>query len=112
MCAGSFTGPPSPPDGSKGERPGTGCGAGRGAGVGWIASIPGFRVRTRTVVPVELLDHEWNNTSTKGIGEPATVPAAAAIANAIYNATGVRVTNAPITAAHLVAELSKRNKRG
>jgi CO/xanthine dehydrogenase Mo-binding subunit len=32
----------------------------------------------------------------KGVGEPPTVPTAAAIANAIYNATGVRVYNLPI----------------
>jgi xanthine dehydrogenase YagR molybdenum-binding subunit len=63
-------------------------------------------------VPVDLHDHEWNITSTKGIGEPATVPAAAAIANAVYHATGVRMTAAPITAAHLVALLSDRKKRG
>jgi xanthine dehydrogenase YagR molybdenum-binding subunit len=63
-------------------------------------------------VPIDLHDHQWNITSTKGIGEPATVPAAAAIANAVYHATGVRVTAAPIAAAHLVALLSDRKKRG
>jgi CO/xanthine dehydrogenase Mo-binding subunit len=63
-------------------------------------------------VPVDMHDHQWNNTSTKGIGEPATVPAAAAIANAVYNATGVRMTAAPITPARLVALLSDRRKRG
>lgn len=33
----------------------------------------------------------------KGIGEPPVVPVPAAIANAIYNAVGVRVTSLPIT---------------
>jgi xanthine dehydrogenase YagR molybdenum-binding subunit len=65
-----------------------------------------------TCVPVDMHDHEWNTTSTKGIGEPATVPAAAAVANAVYNATGVRVTAAPITPAQLVALLAKRQKLG
>jgi CO/xanthine dehydrogenase Mo-binding subunit len=34
----------------------------------------------------------------KGVGEPATIPTAAAVANAIYNAIGVRITELPITA--------------
>jgi CO/xanthine dehydrogenase Mo-binding subunit len=33
----------------------------------------------------------------KGIGELPTVPIAAAIANAVYDAIGVRVTELPIT---------------
>ena len=33
----------------------------------------------------------------KGIGEPPVVPVPAAIANAIYNAVGVRITSLPIT---------------
>jgi len=65
-----------------------------------------------TCVPIDLHDHDWNNTSTKGIGEPATVPAAAAIANALYNATGVRITSAPITVAKVVGLLVERRKRG
>lgn len=34
----------------------------------------------------------------KGIGEPPAIPTAAAIANAVYHATGVRVRELPITA--------------
>ena len=33
----------------------------------------------------------------KGIGESSNVPLAAAIANAVYDATGVRITELPIT---------------
>ena len=50
-----------------------------------------------TCVPVDLRDTECNTVGSKGLGEPATIPTAAAIANAVYNATGVRVTQAPIT---------------
>ena len=32
-----------------------------------------------------------------GIGEPPTIPTAAAIANAVYNAIGVRMRDLPIT---------------
>jgi xanthine dehydrogenase YagR molybdenum-binding subunit len=42
-----------------------------------------------------------------GIGEPATVPTAAAIANAVANALGVRVSSLPITPAKVLAALGK-----
>jgi xanthine dehydrogenase YagR molybdenum-binding subunit len=42
-----------------------------------------------------------------GIGEPATVPTAGAIANAIANAIGVRVPSLPITPAKILAALGK-----
>jgi len=48
-------------------------------------------------VPIDLQDAECNSTGAKGLGEPATIPAAAAIANAVYNATGIRVTESPIS---------------
>lgn len=65
-----------------------------------------------SLVPIDLHDHEACTTSTKGLGEPATIPAAAAIANAIYNATGVRVTSAPVTPAKLITLLEEKKKRG
>ena len=33
----------------------------------------------------------------RGIGEPATIPTAAAVANAVYDAIGVRVNHLPLT---------------
>jgi len=42
-----------------------------------------------------------------GIGEPATVPTAGAIANAVANAIGVRVGSLPITPAKILAALGK-----
>lgn len=42
-----------------------------------------------------------------GIGEPATVPTAGAIANAVANAIGVRVYSLPITPAKVLAALGK-----
>jgi len=42
-----------------------------------------------------------------GIGEPATVPTAAAIGNAVANALGVRVGSLPITPAKVLAALGK-----
>ena len=42
-----------------------------------------------------------------GIGEPATVPTAAAIGNAVFNAIGARVPSLPITPAKVLAALGK-----
>jgi len=47
-------------------------------------------------LPIDLGDTEVNTTGAKGLGEPVTIPTAAAVANAVYHATGVRVTTTPI----------------
>jgi CO/xanthine dehydrogenase Mo-binding subunit len=44
----------------------------------------------------------------KGIGEPALNPTMAAITNAIYNATGIRVKKLPVSPEKLLAELKKK----
>jgi len=44
----------------------------------------------------------------KGVGEPGLVPTAPAIANAIYDAVGVRIRELPITPEKLLAALAKR----
>jgi xanthine dehydrogenase YagR molybdenum-binding subunit len=41
-----------------------------------------------------------------------TIPTAAAIANAVYHATGVRVTGSPIHPPNLVAALAARQRGG
>ena len=65
-----------------------------------------------TCLPIDLRDHECDTTSTKGLGEPSTVPAAAAIANAFYNATGIRIKDAPITVGKVVSLLAERKRQG
>ena len=42
-------------------------------------------------------DSLLSNTGVKGIGEPAIIPTAGAIANAVYNALGIRIRSLPIT---------------
>jgi xanthine dehydrogenase YagR molybdenum-binding subunit len=49
-----------------------------------------------------------NNTSTAGIGEPPIVPTLAAIANAVFNATGVRIRTLPLTPDVVMAALAER----
>ena len=42
-------------------------------------------------------DAKISNTGVKGVGEPAMIPTPAAIANAVYNAIGKRMTSLPMT---------------
>jgi xanthine dehydrogenase YagR molybdenum-binding subunit len=50
-------------------------------------------------------DQHANPMGTHGIGEIGIVGAAAAVANAVYNATGIRVRDLPITADRLCAPI-------
>lgn len=52
-----------------------------------------------------------NNTSTAGIGEPCLVPTLAAVANAVFNATGVRVRSLPITPDRMLAAMAESRRR-
>jgi len=48
-----------------------------------------------------------SSTDATGIGEPANIATAAAVANAVYNAIGVRMTEIPITPSRILAALGK-----
>jgi|KBSMisStandDraft_5_1062788.scaffolds.fasta_scaffold00167_13 xanthine dehydrogenase YagR molybdenum-binding subunit len=48
-----------------------------------------------------------SSTDAGGIGEPSKIPTAAAVANAVYNATGVRVRQLPMRPATMLAALGK-----
>jgi xanthine dehydrogenase YagR molybdenum-binding subunit len=58
--------------------------------------------------PVDLPDNEANSIGAKGLGEPVTIPTAAAIANAVYNATGIRITKTPINPIQLSKLLAEK----
>ena len=62
-------------------------------------------------LPIDLPDPAANTTGAKGLGEPVTIPTAAAVANAVYNATGVRVTSTPMSPVQL-CELFARTTKG
>jgi len=47
----------------------------------------------------------------KGVGEPGLIPTAAAIANAVYDAVGVRCRQLPITPERLIREMHRAGKR-
>jgi CO/xanthine dehydrogenase Mo-binding subunit len=48
----------------------------------------------------------------KGVGEPGLVPTAPAIANAIYNAVGIRIHDLPITPEKMLKALKDSNLAG
>ncbi len=64
-------------------------------------------------IDVVLIDEYRARSSTDagGIGEPATVPTSGAIANAFYNATGVRMREIPMTPARVLAALADARGR-
>jgi xanthine dehydrogenase YagR molybdenum-binding subunit len=67
---------------------------------------------TPEIVPIVVdLYAGKNNAHARGIGEPATVPTAAAVANAIAHATGFRPTALPITPARILEALGKVPQR-
>ncbi len=48
----------------------------------------------------------------KGVGEPGLVPTAPAIANAVFDAVGVRIRDLPITPEKILAAIEERKKDG
>ncbi len=65
--------------------------------------------------PIELdfveTHDEFGPFGAKGVGEPGLVPTAPAIANAIYDAVGVRIRDLPITPEKLLAALEEKRGR-
>ncbi|MEE9390265.1 MAG: molybdopterin cofactor-binding domain-containing protein, partial [Candidatus Aminicenantaceae bacterium] len=55
-------------------------------------------------------DDSFGPFGAKGVAEPGLVPTAPAIANAIYDAVGIRIRDLPITPQKLLAELKKLGK--
>ncbi len=62
-----------------------------------------YKIPTVTDVPkIEIIivsegDHLLNSVGAKGVGEPAMIPTPGAVANAVFNAIGVRIKSLPIT---------------
>lgn len=63
--------------------------------------------------PIELhfveTDDQHGPFGAKGVGEPGLVPTAPAIANAVYDAIGVRIRDLPITPEKILAALAERD---
>jgi xanthine dehydrogenase YagR molybdenum-binding subunit len=59
------------------------------------------------VPDIEIVLLDMPERGVVGIGEPATIPTAAAIGNAVANALGVRVSSLPITPQRILGALGK-----
>ena len=58
------------------------------------------------VVAIDPEDRECNIVGCKGLGEPATIPTAASIANAIYDAVGVRIKHGPANIRQVLSQIT------
>ena len=80
------------------------------------ADLEEYKVPTvRDVPPIvvrftDVPDTKANNLGVKCLGEPPIIPTAAAIANAIANATGARVRTTPMTPPRVLAALAERGR--
>jgi CO/xanthine dehydrogenase Mo-binding subunit len=84
------------------------------SGIVLNANLEEYKVPTVADVPaieharVDLPDPEANPTGAKGVGEPPGIPTAPAIANAIFDAVGVRLHHAPCTRDRVLAALAEQ----
>src|SRR5207248_3223812 len=87
----------------------------RGLGRVMNANLEWYKVPTVMDVPeivvrfVDKPDRKANNLGAKGLGEPPIIPTAAAVANAVANATGARVRHTPMTRARVLDALAMVN---
>lgn len=83
-------------------------------GVVLNANLEEYKVPTIADVPaivhahVDIPDAEANSTGAKGIGEPPLVPTTPAIANAIFDAVGLRLRHTPLSRHRLLEGLAQR----
>jgi xanthine dehydrogenase YagR molybdenum-binding subunit len=80
-------------------------------------TLDAYRIPTIADVPeivtdlVDVPDAHLTNLGSKGLGEPPIVPTAAAIANAIRDATGADVRSLPITREEMLRALREASER-
>lgn len=72
--------------------------------------IPGSLDMPEIVTVAFDISNGHNSAGVSGLGEPTVIPTAGAIANAIANATGVRVRSLPMTPDKVLAALAGHNK--
>jgi xanthine dehydrogenase YagR molybdenum-binding subunit len=89
-----------------------------GRGVVVNANLENYLVPTMLDIPeivnkhVDLPDPVANPTGAKGIGESPLIPTAPAIANAIYDAIGVRIRQTPFSRQRVLKALTEQQANG
>lgn len=77
-----------------------------------------YKVLTMADIPdiqhvhVDVPDPEANTTGAKGVGEPPLVPTAPALANAIFDATGIRIRTSPLSRETVLAHIGADQHAG
>ncbi|HUY71789.1 MAG TPA: xanthine dehydrogenase family protein molybdopterin-binding subunit [Gaiellaceae bacterium] len=80
-------------------------------------TLDSYRMPTIADVPeivgelLDIPDSQLTNLGSKGLGEPPIIPVAAAIANAIRDATGADLRSLPITRSEMLAALAAARRR-
>jgi xanthine dehydrogenase YagR molybdenum-binding subunit len=88
-----------------------------GTGIPLTRTLDAYKVPTIADVPeivaefVDVPDEHLTNLGSKGLGEPPIIPTAAAIANAIRDATGADVRSLPITREEMLRALREARER-
>jgi CO/xanthine dehydrogenase Mo-binding subunit len=88
-----------------------------GTGIPLTRTLDAYKVPTIADVPeivaefVDLPDEHLTNLGSKGLGEPPIIPTAAAIANAIRDATGADVRSLPVTREEMLRALREARER-
>jgi CO/xanthine dehydrogenase Mo-binding subunit len=86
-------------------------------GLQMTANLEEYKVPTIADVPhidvgfVDLVDTGANSVGAKGLGEPPIIPPAAAIANAVADAIGVRLCDLPMTPDRVLEALRTKQER-
>ncbi|MBI2955680.1 MAG: xanthine dehydrogenase family protein molybdopterin-binding subunit, partial [Acidobacteria bacterium] len=81
------------------------------------ANLHDFKIPTALDVPeiesvlIDLPDERANSVGVKGLGEPPIIPTAGAIANAVADAIGVRLFEAPMTPQRVLEALELGGRR-
>jgi CO/xanthine dehydrogenase Mo-binding subunit len=88
-----------------------------GTGIPLTRTLDAYKVPTIADVPeivaefVDVPDEHLTNLGSKGLGEPPIIPTAAAIANAIRDATGADVRSLPVTREEMLRALREARDR-
>jgi len=83
------------------------------SGVVLNANLEEYKVPTVADVPVivhahvDIPDRQANPTGARGIGEPPLVPTAPALANAVFDAIGVRIRQTPLSSHRILEGLGQ-----
>jgi xanthine dehydrogenase YagR molybdenum-binding subunit len=89
----------------------------RQTGLVLTQTLDAYKLPTHADVPeivaelVDIPDEHLTNLGSKGLGEPPIIPIAAAIANAIRDATGADVRSLPITREEMLRALKEASER-